>query len=64
VYYASVRFGKLNTISRIVESEIKEWARADDLSEQTQINLMMRALMQKIKQEIITETRATSQKTV
>jgi ethanolamine utilization protein EutP (predicted NTPase) len=36
----------------------------NDLSEQDQVNLMMRALMQKIKQEIIAETQATNQKTV
>jgi integrase len=36
----------------------------NDLSEQDQVNLMLRALMQKIKQEIITETQATNQKTV
>ena len=35
----------------------------NDLSEQDQVNLMMRALMQKIKQEIIAETQAKNQKT-
>ena len=34
------------------------------LPEQDQINLMLRALMQKLKQDIITETQETNQKTV
>jgi hypothetical protein len=34
------------------------------LSEQEQIDTMMRALMQKLKQDIIAETREISQKTV